>query len=737
MPRDHERYDASPDRPEAPTRLLSEFEPVDLESWHAEVVRSLKGASFEETMLTPTYEGLTLHPIYTARDLPEATHVGAWPGEFPFVRGGRTLGYREASWDVVQELRYPTVEEFNAALRRDIERGQNAVALILDAAGRQGRDPDQAAVGVVGRDGVSVASVVGLGRALDGVDLQAYPLFLDAGAASLPAAALIVALMRRRGEDPARLRGCVGYDPLALLATEGALPAPSDRLARELAGLTSWASENAPGLRTLVASGRPYHEAGASAVQEVAFTIAAAVAQLRTGEEHGLPVAQAVAHLQIELGVGTGFFLQIAKLRAARMLWAQVVRACGLDDEAAATLHLHARTSRRALTSFDKHVNLLRGTTEAMAAVLGGADSLNVAPFDEALGLPSPLARRLALNTHTILREESHLDAVVDPAGGSWYVEYLTAEVAEKAWSVFREIEAAGGLSKALQEGEIQGRIAAVADERFRDVAARQAAVVGVNRYPNGNEGLPEEHRPDYAAVHAQRAADLQRLRTSGETDDDVQALAGLDEILSVATDRIAAAVIAAAEHGATIGELTRALRAGAVTGPAVGALVAQRAAAPFENLRAAVLRHREKDPASVRVFLGNLGDVAGFGPRLDFARAFFEIGGFVTAEAGFFATPEEAAAAAREDGAATVVLVGRDETYAEQAAAVARLLKQKGGPRTVVLAGYPKPQVVELKKAGVDLFVHLRSDALAVLSGLARENGVAVDVSVPQGGTS
>jgi methylmalonyl-CoA mutase len=409
------------------------------------------------------------------------------------------------------------------------------------------------------------------------------------------------------------------------------------------------------------------------------------------------------------------------------VLWAQIVRGCCADDAPATATRIHVRTSRFTKSAYASHVNLLRATTEAMAAVFGGADSLHVSPFDEPLGLPSELARRLARNTHAILREESHLDRVIDPAGGSWCVEALTAAVAERAWSIFQEIEAAGGLRYALETGEIQGRIAAVADERAENVATGRDVLVGVNRYPDATEMPPARRDPPYRTLHRRRAAELQRQRAAPAGEDRRAALARLEELRSSDGAELFEQLVSAAERGATLGEVTSALRLEAAPGPQVAPLAARRAAEPYERLRAAVQQRGATDAASVQVFLCCLGDAARYQPRLDFVRGFFQIGGFDVRDEGSFETPTEAADAARRSGAAIAVLVGRDESYAELAEATVRKLKRPEERQVVMLAGYPREIAPELERTGVARFLRQGSNALAELRAIAADCGVVI----------
>ncbi len=711
--------------PVAALGLREDFLVPTLEQWHAECVKLLKGVPFEKKMVTPTYEGITLQPLYTAADTASLEATGGMPGARPFLRGTRPLGYRQQPWQVAQELPYPAYEDFNDALRHDLARGQDTVVLVIDAAGQAGLDPDQAPAAKVGHGGTSVASLRGLRKALERIDLAAHPVHIESGSAALTYAALLVALARERGLDPRRLRGSVGLDPLGGLAQLGQLPLALVRAYDELGLLTRWAADHAPDLRTVAAYGHPYHDAGASAVQELAFTLAAAVNHLRELEERGVAVETAAPRILCGFSVGTHFFMEIAKLRAARVLWSRIIGACG-GEEYAQALSLHARTSRFGQTVCDPHVNIVRGTTEAMAAILGGVDSLHVAPFDEALGLPDAFSRRLARNTHTILREESHLDLVVDPAGGTWYVEALTAQVASAAWALFQEVETRGGLVAALKSGWVQSEIGRTAQARREHLACRKDVLVGTTKYANPQERPCVGGSFDHTAFHAQRSRTLQAMRTRSEHAESDAVLRKLDAILASQPAGMFDAIVDAAAQGATVGELCVTFRHDADPQMQVVPLRPLRAAEPFETLRLAVQAYAAQQPAATRVFCANLGDVARYMTRLDFVKGFFQTGGFTVVADRTFQAPAEAAAAAKDDGAATAVIVGLDETYAELAADTAHALKA-AGIATVVLAGQPGAIGDVLRGAGVDDFIHVRSDILTTLQHLATSKGVAM----------
>ncbi|MDR2560542.1 MAG: acyl-CoA mutase large subunit family protein [Holophagales bacterium] len=686
---------------DAKGRLLAEFPAPSLDVWKEEVVRLLKGAPFEKKMLTATYEGITLQPMYTAEDTKNLPFQDTLPGQWPYLRGTEPLGKSVNGWLVTQELPFPDPKDFNEALLHDLERGQNAVCVLLDAAGRWGLDADEADLELVGKDGTSISAFADALQALEGV-YPAVPIMVVGGAGSVPAAALIIAALKAKGADLSSANLTLGNDPLGFLAQNGQLPMSIDEAFDGLASLTNWASANAPKAKTLVACGFPYFDAGANAVQQLAFTLSSAVAALRAMEARGISVEDAASRMVFRLKVGGNFFMEIAKLRAMRVLWAQVARACGASDEAA-KICLQAKNGRINKTQFDPHVNILRGTTEAFAAIAGGADYLHIASFDDALGgPPSELGRRIARNTQLILREESKLDHVVDLAGGSWTVETLTHQLMVAAWKLFQEVDAMGGLQEALEKGFVQKAILDIANARRKAVATRTDIIVGINQYPNALEGLPEQRTIDHAVVKAKLGPPASAARTGQAKSKDFGALVD-------------------AAPKSTLGEISKAL--GASGSIKVEPLVAFRAAETFESLRKAMIKGRK---GKTDVFLANLGPVGAYMPRLDFTRAFFQIGGFTVEDKSWFKTPDEAAKAAIASGAPIVVAVGLDDTYIEQAEGLAKAVKA-GGIKTMLVAGLLKDHADAFKAAGVDDFVHIKSDAHAVLSGLAKGLGVTL----------
>ncbi|NJK78948.1 MAG: methylmalonyl-CoA mutase [Chloroflexaceae bacterium] len=714
--------------PEAgtPQRFFAEFPYPAYETWRAEVESTLKGAAFERKLIKKTYEGISTLPLYRPEDVAHLSHITSLPGFAPFVRGTRAAGYLPQPWLIAQELPYALPTEFNKALHADLERGQTAVNLPLDVASRTGHDPDQAAVGAVGLAGVSIASVDDLAEALEGVDLTQVPIFIQAGASGLGITTLLVALLRRQGRAVAQVRGAIGGDPLGTLAATGSLPTTLERAYAELAALTIWACDHAPNLATIEVQATFYHDAGGHAVQELAYAMATGVEYIRAMLARGLSIDDVAPRMRFAFAVGSNFFMEIAKLRAARLVWSRIVAAFGGSAESQ-KLAMHARTSRWNKTQSDPYVNMLRTTTEAFAAAMGGCDSMHVGCFDEVIRLPDEFARRIARNTQIILQQECLFTDVIDPAGGAWYIEHLTDEVARMGWALFQEIEKAGGMLAALQAGTPQQQIAATASERIKSLATRKDILVGTNMYPNLKEKPLELHEPDYAALHRTRAAQLAEHRTHDDTADHTTTLDKLAQMLTAAPDQLVATAIAAAQAGATLGELTRTLRTEQAGAPiSVTPLRMQRGSELFEGLRAAAEAHLQQHGERPQVFLATMGPLVQHKARADFAQAFLEVGGFGVQYPHGFDTAEAAAQAALASGAPIVVICSTDETYPDLVAPITQQIKATNPAVRVVLAGYPQDQVEAHKAAGVDDFVHLRANVYQTLQQLQQQIGVS-----------
>ncbi len=491
--------------------LKNDFPPASFDQWRALAEADLKGVSFEQKLVTHTYEGIDIQPLYTRRDqLGEGDEAGL-PGSPPFVRGATPLGAVLTGWDLRQEHAHPDLAVTNSTILDDLSGGVTSLLLRFDLAARDGLDADNPlAAEMSGRDGIMAYYVDDLDAALAGVHLNMAGIALDAGAAFLPASAMLIALWRRRNVSSDQVRGAFNADPLGVLAREGRLPISPSAAMSQLTDLAKWTSENYPHVTAVGVNTGPYHHSGATAAQDIAFGVATAVAYLRAMASAGLSIDAAAKQILFNISLGTHHFLAISKLRAARQLWSRVVEACGGSTTAGA-MHICARISRRVLTERDPYVNLLRNTVAVFAAGVGGAESITSMHFDAVIGPPSEFSRRIARNTLLILQEEAHLNRVIDPAGGSWFLERLTEQLAEKAWGIFQQIERQGGMLEALKTGWVAGQIESAFAPRAKDISRRKEGITGVSEFPDVREDRVSFRPIDLAGLALQRLAASRR----------------------------------------------------------------------------------------------------------------------------------------------------------------------------------------------------------------------------------
>jgi methylmalonyl-CoA mutase len=670
--------------------LQATFPAHSYEAWKAAAEELLKGKPFEKVLVTPTYEGFDLQPIFRKDDLAALTFSQDLPGAGSFVRGGKATGYFGHRWKISQELPYGTAQECNAALLREIKGGANEAHILLDPASMKGLDPEEAVVGEVAGCGLSLATVEDLETALKGIDLKHISLFIESGASALPVARLLKGYCQKQGIAFETIQGNLGSDPLGAWARNGSLPVALDQAMSETATLIR--ELDGSSLGALYVDGNLYHNAGASAVQELGFTLAAANAYLQSMDAQGLTATQVAHSLRIGLGVGSHYFLEIAKLRAVRMLWAKVLQSWGADFDSL-PLHVHARTSTWNKTAIDPYVNMLRVTSEAFAAVIGGSDSMHVGPFDEVVRLPDEFSSRIARNVHFILAEECELTRVIDPAGGSYYVEWLTDQVARKAWEWFQKVEAEGGFVEAVRKGFIQEAIAKVAAQRIANVEKRRDIIVGTNQYPNAKEQPLEARLPDYPALHAARSKAVKAVRDANQC---------------------------------TIGKIATTLR-GTNTTPSesINPVPTLRVSESIEKLRSASFAYGLKNGHAPRVFQANWGASRSYRLRADWTSAFFQVAGLEVLNETDFDQVDAMVEALTSSGAGVAVITSNDDNYATHTTALAAAIKAAHPSVYLLLAGAPGEQEAAWKAAGIDDFVNVRTNNYAMLAMLLKKTGV------------
>jgi methylmalonyl-CoA mutase len=531
----------------------------NLDDWRKLAAQDLKGAD-PDTLVWHTPEGIDVKPLYTAADLARVEGLDSLPGFAPFSRGVRATMYANRPWTIRQYAGFSTAEESNAFYRRNLAAGQMGLSVAFDLATHRGYDSDHPRVeGDVGKAGVAIDSVEDMKILFDQIPLEKMSVSMTMNGAVLPTLAAFVVAGEEQGVDQAQLNGTIQNDILKEFMVRNTYIYPPEPSMRIVADIIEYTAEHMPRFNSISISGYHMQEAGATAVQELAFTIADGMEYVRYALGRGLDIDRFAGRLSFFFAIGMNFFMEVAKLRAARLLWHRVVSQFGPKDPRSAMLRTHCQTSGVSLTEQDPYNNVVRTAVEAMAAVLGGTQSLHTNSFDEALGLPTDFSARIARNTQLILAEETGIPRVVDPLAGSYYVEALTQALADEAWALIEEVEELGGMTRAVASGMPKLRIEESAARRQAAVDRGDEVIVGVNKYQPANPDHVEVLSIDNTDVRRQQIARLERVRESRDEAACQETLRRLTEG-AAADGNLLALCIDAARARATVGEMSDAM---------------------------------------------------------------------------------------------------------------------------------------------------------------------------------
>lgn len=695
--------------------LFSEFSPPTKAQWKERVSADLKGADFEKLIWNP-YEGFPVEPMKFRDDIEGLPQIDTLPGFEPYVRGTRALGNAAHPWVIAQTtsaiLPEAAAEEIVSARRQ----GQDGAVLRMDHAAMLARGSGDASAKTVGVGGTAVQHYPDFQRISERIQ-PGIAMDIQAGLSSPVFLAMAVVAERSLSH--------VAFNPLAHLISTGTLPYSLSTTFRLMHDAVSYVDQRAMPTTVISVCGDCYHDAGASATLELACMLASGVEYLNRLTDMGLSADAVARRMRFDIPVGMSFFMEIAKLRAARMLWSRVTTAFGVKDGDARKMRMYTRTSLWHQTKYDPYVNMLRSTIEAMAAVIGGTDSMYTAPFDEIASTPGDFSKRIARNLQVILREESRLGHVTDPAAGSYYVESLTHALVAHAWETFQEIEARGGYVAAASSGFIQDSIARTAAEKRANISRRRDVIVGSNQYPNLGEKPLNNGIPDAAAVR-ERVEESRRTHLATRTCDAAVLSQSLRSVFESGTGNLVAAMAAVLQEGLTLAEVNDVLHNGGADVPIVRPLTPFRAAEDFERLRDAVSAAAHRP----RVFLATFGPGFWRRARATFSSGFFGTAGMEIIDNDGFDTPDAAAAAAIAANADVIVACSDDESYPVMVPGMLEALRAAGCHAIVVVAGYPKESVDILTQAGVDLFIHVKSDVGATLADVLRRLGIITETS-------
>lgn len=610
------------------TRLFAEFPPVPRQAWEEKIVADLKGADYKKKLVWKTEEGFDVRPCYTAEDLAGLEYLQSLPGAAPFVRGVRR---DNNDWQIRQDIPSSNLQESNRAALDAVVKGAAAVGLRANAVTThkelselvQGLNFDKTAIHIT--------------------SAYSYPLTVE----------FLIYELNHRNFPGERMKGSVNFDPLSYLLLHGDFYISWENDLEEASYLLKIVREKLPHFRTLTINGHYFQDAGSTLVQELAFSLASASEYLAGLTDRGFTVDEVAPHMMFSLATGPNYFMEIAKLRAVRLLWNRLAGAYGHTTEEPGRIFVHAANARWNKTIFDSYVNILRSTTETMAAALGNADSITSVPFDMPCREPGDFSSRVARNQQLVLKEEAYLNKIADPGAGSYYIENLTHSIATHAWALFLEIEERGGMLACIRSGYLQDRIEESRNRKAMEVAQGKLVLLGTNKFPNLTETvsgpLPSRHET-----------------TAKET--------------------------------------------------AFRKLLPFRVGAEFEQVRMATENHVLSGHARPSVFLFTMGNLAMLRARAGFAANFFGCAGYEIIDNPGFSSIDEGVEAALGSGARILVFCSSDEEYADFVPAAASRIKTAAPELAVIVAGYPKEQVDAFKAAGVDDFIHVRSNLLETL---------------------
>ena len=652
-------------------------------------------------------DAVAIQPLYTAADLAGVPHLDSRPGEPPFLRGAHASMYAGRPWTIRQYGGFSTAAATNAAYRAALAAGQTGLSVAFDLPTHRGYDSDHPhVVGEVGAAGVAIDSVEDMRALFDGIPLGAVSVSMTMSGAVLPVFAAFIVAAEEQGVPRAALRGTIQNDILKEFLVRNAYIHPPRASMRIAADVMAFAAAEMRHFNAISVSGYHMQEAGADAVRELAFTLANGLEYIRAALARGIDIDAIAAQMSFFFGIGTDFFTEIAKLRAARLLWARLIAAFAPRQPASLALRMHCQTSGVSLQARDPETNIVRTTIEALAAVLGGTQSLHTNGFDEALGLPGDAASRIARNTQLVLQHETGLTEVIDPLGGSYLVERLTRELAERTWQLIERIEAGGGMLRAIEHGWAKREIEALAIRRQAAIDSGAQVVVGVNRCRAPARASRAARRIDSGRVRAEQTARLHALRAQR---DPAELAFRLEALSAAARDggNLLAATIGAMRARATVGEVSDRLRAAFGTHDPVpapirsvyGALAPDAAWRTLRHRVAAVSARAGRPPRLLIVKLGQDGHDRG---AQVIASALADLG-FEIVRGPLFQTPEAAAGQAVATAADIVGISSMVGAHVHLLPSLIAALRRAGSKAHVVCGGIvPAADRAALRRAGV-----------------------------------
>ena len=710
---------------------------AELAAWAKAAAKSAPGGDLQALQwVTP--EGIQVKPLYTAADLQGLPHTDTLPGFAPFIRGPQATMYAVRPWTIRQYAGFSTAEDSNAFYRKNLAAGGQGVSVAFDLATHRGYDSDHPRVtGDVGKAGVAIDSVEDMKILFDGIPLDKVSVSMTMNGAVLPVLAGYVVAAEEQGVSQDKLSGTIQNDILKEFMVRNTYIYPPEPSMRIIGDIIEYTAKHMPKFNSISISGYHMQEAGANQALELAFTLADGKEYVKTALAKGLDVDDFAGRLSFFWAIGMNFYLEIAKMRAARLLWCKIMQGFGAKNPKSLMLRTHCQTSGWSLTEQDPYNNVVRTTIEAMAAVFGGTQSLHTNSFDEAIALPTEFSARIARNTQLILQEETHITNVVDPWAGSYLMEKLTQEMADKAQAILDEVEAMGGMTRAVDSGWAKLKIEASAAEKQARIDSGKDVIVGVNKYKLAKEDALDIRDIDNNAVRDSQIARLKTVRDSRDTDKVNAALADLTRCAETGEGNLLDFAVKAMRLRASVGEVSDAMekifgrfRATQQTVSGVYGAVLD-GMSSWETLKAEIAKFNEDEGRRPRIMVAKLGQDGHDRGAKVVATAFADLG-FDIDVGPLFQTPEEAARLAIENDVHAVGVSSLAAGHKTLLPALVKALKDQGADDIIVFAGgvIPAQDYDFLFKSGAKAIfgpgTRIEDSAMTVLAEIRKARAAA-----------
>lgn len=620
-------------------KLFSEFPPVTTQEWEAAIKADLKGADYEKKLVWNTIEGFKVKPYYRAEDLETLKYLNTNPGEVPYLRGNEST---KNDWDIRQDIDFDDLKIANQRAVDSLAKGANTVGLKMN----------------------NVKSINDLKVLLNNIDIAKSKIYITSANSYIEIIKLFLEYININSIDKKQIYGGINFDPWSYALIHGNFYETFESNINEIYEIFKICND-LPNFKLITVNGNLFHNSGSSIVQELGFTLASANEYIFQLTKKGLTIDEISPKMLFSFGIGSNFFMEIAKVRASRLLWSKIIEQYKPSTEKVMKIFVHCITSTWNKTVFDSYVNMLRTTTEATSASLAGADSITVLPFDSPFKESDEFSDRIARNQQIILKEETYLNKIVDPSAGSYYIENLTDSIAFYSWELFKKVEEIGGFIQTITNNFIQDEISKIAKIRFDEYATRKTTILGTNQYPNITETM------------------LDKIQQDNSYENETEEKSSFKKI------------------------------------------ILSRGAEQYEDLRLATEIFTQEGNPRPKVFLLTYGNLAMRKARATFATNFFGCVGYEILDNSGFSSVEDGVKEAIEKKSDIVVICSSDEEYLDTVPLIAKSIKENNSNINVTLAGYPKDQIEEFKNAGVDDFIHIKSNVVETLTSYQRFFGI------------